>query len=63
VTTANFSSVTNGEDASDEESRYPILGHVYVNVANFAHTTSAMDFSNLLTAAGNNSFSHGTSIN
>ena len=26
VTTANFSTINNGEDASDEESRYPILG-------------------------------------
>ena len=68
VTTANFSTINNGEDASDEESRYPILGtkaiedgHTYENMANFTHTTSAMDFSKLLTNTGNNCFSHGTS--
>ena len=42
ITTANFSTITNGEDASDEESRYPTLetkaiedGHTYANMANF----------------------------
>ena len=70
VTTANFSTINNGEDASDEESRYPTLGtkaiefgHTYANMANFTHTTSAMDFSKLLTNTGNNCFSHGTSSN
>ena len=68
VTTVNFSTITNGEGASDEESRYPTLGtkaiedgHTYANMANFTHTTSAMDFSKLLTNTGNNCFSNGTS--
>ena len=68
VTTAIFSTVTNGEDASDEESRYPTFGtkaiedgHTYANMANFTHTTSAIDFSKLLTNTGNNCFSHETS--
>ena len=30
-------------------------------MANFTHTTSAMDLSKLLTNTGNNCFSHGTS--
>jgi hypothetical protein len=65
VTTANFSTITSGEDASNEESRYPTLGtkameddHTYANMANCTHTTSDMDFSNLLTNTGNNCFSH-----
>ena len=68
VTTANFSTITNGEDASNEESRYSTLGtkaieddHTYANMAYFTHTTSTMDLSKLLTNTGNNCFSHGTS--
>jgi hypothetical protein len=68
VTTANFSTITNGEDASDEELFYPTLGtkaledgHTYANMANFTHTTSTMEFSKLLTNTGNNCFSHGAS--
>ena len=64
VTNVNFTS-TNPEDESDEESRYQGFfgtkakedGHVY---AHYAHTTSAMDFSNVISSAGANCFSHGT---
>jgi hypothetical protein len=64
VATVSFMS-TNSEDESDEESRYQGTfgtkeiedGHVY---AHYAHTTSAMDFSNVISSAEANYFSHGT---
>ena len=64
VAKVNFTS-TNPEVECDEESRYQGYfgtkakedGHVY---APYAHTTSAMDFSNVISSGGANCFSHGT---
>jgi hypothetical protein len=65
VTTANFSTLTNGDNASDEKSKYSSLGtkaiedsRTYANMANFTHTKSTIDFVKLLTNTGNNYFSH-----
>ena len=62
---ANFIASQNQDDRSDEETRYHgSFGtkateddQVY---AHFAHSTSAMNFSNVITNAGSNCFSHGT---
>ena len=62
---AHFTASQNQDDRSDEETRYHGSfgtkatedNQVY---AHFAHSTSAMDFSNLITNAGSNCFSHGT---
>ena len=62
---AKLQKLTYLEDESDEESRYQgsfstkakKYGHLY---AYYAHTTSAMDFSNVISSAGANCFSHGT---
>ena len=61
---ANFTAAQNQDDGSDEETRYQgSFGtkateddQVY---AHFAHSTSAMDFSNVITNAGSNCFSYG----
>ena len=58
---ANFTASQNQDDGSDEETRYQgSFGtkateddQVY---AHFAHSTSAMDFSNVITNAGSNCF-------
>ena len=62
---ANFTASQNQDDGSNEETRYQgSFGtkateddQVY---AHFAHSTSAMDFSNVIRNAGSNCFSHGT---
>ena len=62
---ANFTASQNQDDGSDEETRYHgSFGtkateddQVY---AHFAHSSSAMDFSNVITNAGSNCISHGT---
>jgi hypothetical protein len=64
VAKENFMS-TNPEDESNEESRYQESfgtkvkedGHIY---AHYSHTTSAMNFSDVISATGANCFSHGT---
>jgi hypothetical protein len=56
---ANFTASQNQDDGSDEEMRYqgsfgtkaPEDNQVY---SHFAHSTSAIDFSNVITTAGSN---------
>jgi hypothetical protein len=62
---ANFTASKNQEDGSDDKTRYQGSfgtkatedNQVY---AHFAHSTSAMNFSNVMKNAGSNRFSHGT---
>jgi hypothetical protein len=62
---AIFTASPNQDDECDEETRYhrPFGTKAAENnqvYAYFAHSTSAMDLSNVITNAGSNCFSHGT---